>query len=736
MKRYKEFEFRGRLRITIGIFACLFASAAPAQPTTQEATSSDQATALEDMAPKPGPSAETPAPPSKVAPADTQPAPMAAPGPAGAPAGGLDNSGVALTRPGTFEIHVQGADLRGVLQLLSTQGKRNIIATKDIQGSVTADLYGVTFQQALEAVLASTGFDYIEENGFIYVYTREQKAALLKAKIKLVSRVFQLSYISAVDAQALITPALSEAGSIAVSPASEVGITPSKTEAGGNSFPNGDALVVRDTPEALDRVAELLAELDVKPDQVLIETTILSADLREGNKLGVNFNFLGGVDFSDTGSTWNTSGKPTYTPGNAVDRSGVNFRTDFAPVSGGVTLGIFGNDIAFFISALETVTDVTVIANPKLMVINKQRGEVLVGKRDGYLTTTLTETSATQTVEFLETGTKLVVRPFVARDGYIRMEVHPEDSDGSVENQLPSQTTTEVTSNILVKDGHTIVIGGLFRENTSTTKNQIPVLGNIPYLGALFKAHDDSTDRNEVIILITPHIISSEADEAVSRQIRDDAERIRMGQRKGLQWWSSERMAMSYLRAAKKAIRAGDREQALWDLDMALSIRPRLFEAIRIKEQLTQKAYWSSEVQHAASKYVVERMIMQELGKPYDTVIPPNRPLDAGRIPEDIRKALGIQPELPLSWPRSMTGQTVRPSVKVEIQVPANAKPADPQPVEDQKVKPQVTEPQSMAPEPTEAQAVEPHSGDQEPARPQSGQDAADDVKPVAARPD
>ncbi len=720
MKRFERFKSCMRIMVTVVICACLSASKALAQPTTRGATSSGGATELEDMTPPSKPSADVSTPPTKAAGGEM----VVVPGSAADDERG--KSGVAVTRPGTFEIHVQGADLRGVLQLLSNQDKRNIIATKDIQGSVTADLYGVTFQQALEAVLASSGFDYIEEDGFIYVYTMEQKAALLKKKIKPISKVFHLSYISAADAQALIAPALSEAGSMAVSPASGIGIETSKTEAGGNSYPNGDALVVRDVPEALDRVAELLTELDVKPDQVLIETTILSADLREGNKLGVNFNFLGGVDFGDTAGTWSTSGAPTFTSGNAVSRSGGNFRTDFSPVSGGMTLGLFGNDIAFFISALETVTDVTVIANPKLLVINKQRGEVLVGKRDGYLTTTLTETSATQTVEFLETGTKLVVRPFVARDKYIRMEVHPEDSDGSVENQLPSQTTTEVTSNILVKDGHTIVLGGLFRENTSTTKNQIPVLGNIPYLGTLFKSHDDSTDRNEVIILITPHIISNEVDEAVSRQIRDDAERIRMGQRKGLQWWSSERMAMCYLRAAKEAIRAGNREQALWDLDMALSIRPRLFEAIRIKEQLTQKAYWDGEVQHTSSKYVIERMIMQDLGKPYDTVIPPNKPLHAERIPEDVRKALGIQPEIPLSWPGKLSGQTGQPRVKVEIQVPANAKPAGPQPIEVQ-----ATEPQVIAPQPKKSEAVEAPL-----VQPKPSEDSADEVKPSAARPD
>ena len=603
-----------------------------------------------------------------------------------------------------------------MLQLLSQQGNRNIICTKDVQGSVTVDLYGVTFEQALNAVMASSGYSYIEDKGTIYIYTPEQKAAILKAKIKPVPRAFKLAYISAADAQVLITPALSEVGSVAVSPAAGIGIAPNKTDAGGNSYSNGDTIVVRDVPDALDRVAKLLADLDVKPDQVLIETTILSAALREGNKLGVNFNVLGGVDFGTTenGTTWTTTGKPTYTPGDMVNRSAVNFRTDFTPVSGGVTLGIFGSDAAFFVTALETVTDVTVVANPKLMVINKQRGEVLIGKRDGYLTTTLTETSATQTVEFLETGTRLLVRPFIGKDGYIRMEVHPEDSDGSVQNGLPSQTTTEVTSNILVKDGHTIVIGGLFRENTGTARNQIPLLGNMPYVGPLFRTNDDGTERNEVIILITPHIIKNQIDEAVSRQIRDDVERIRMGQRNGLQWWSSERLAMHYMRAAREDVRAGNREQAMWDIDMALSIRPKMIEAIRLKEQLTQKAFWSREVQNAPTRYIVERMIMQELGKCYETVIPPQRPLDATKIPADVRQHLGIEPEICPSLPK-MDMPMPKSDVKVKVEVPSGAQSLAPTTTED-------TASTVGSVEPTPAET------DQVGARPDMPETAADDT--------
>lgn len=735
MKRFEQFELHRRLIMAVAICACLSASTALAQvEISPPGPAVTEAPATPD---------EAAAPPLATAPAET---PQKLAGPAKEP------TTVAVTRPGTFEIHVRGDDLRGVLQLLSVQGNRNIVCTKDIQGTVTIDLYGVTFEQALDAVMASSGFAYLEQNGSIYVYTLEQKAALLKAKIKPIARAFKLSYISAADAQVLIAPALSEAGKIVVSPASGVGIAPSKTDAGGNSFPNCDTLVVCDVPEALDRVAKLLEEIDVKPDQVLIETTILSAKLTEGNKLGVNFNALGGgTDLGKSIGTWSTSGTPAFTSADAVSQSGVNFRTDFAPVSGGMTLGIFGSDMAFFITALETVTDITVIANPKLMVINKQRGEVLVGRRDGYKTSTSTGTNTIESVEFLETGTKLVVRPFVAKDKYIRMEIHPEDSDGSVAGGLPSQTTTEVTSNILVKDGHTIVIGGLFRENTKTDKSQIPVLGNIPYLGTLFRTNDDSTTRNEVIILITPHIISNEADEAVSRQIRDDTERIRMGQRNGLQWWSSERLAMGYTRSAKQALREGKREQAMWDLDMALSIRPRLIEAISLKEQLTQKAYWADEVQDAPTRYIVERMIMQELGKCYKTVIPPDRPLDNQQIPEDVRKALGIQPVIGPPGLQSVTGLIEQFSVKVEIQVPANAKPPveapQPKPAQDKPAGAQVTEPQSAGPQqqepvaqanpqPAEDQMVEPEPDDPEPADTEATEDDADVVKPKTVRAD
>ncbi|HUS91859.1 MAG TPA: hypothetical protein VM695_08415 [Phycisphaerae bacterium] len=557
-----------------------------------------------------------------------------------------DGARIAVTRPGTFEIHVQGADLRGVLQLLSTQGKRNIIATKEVQGTVTADLYGVTFEQALKAVLASSGFDYVDEDGFIYVHTLEQKAAILKAKVEAIVKVFHLSYITAADAQTLVAPALSENGSAAVTPAAAVGINQSQSDTGGNSNASSDVLVVRDLPKRVEAVGQLLAELDIKPKQVLVEATILSTGLKEFNKLGVNFNVLAGVDFQDLGFTATSTGNPSTTSGN-LRPSAINFRTDFQPITGGMTFGVFGSDVAFFISALETVTDVTVLANPKLLVVNKQRGEVMIGQRDGYVTTTVTENTATETVEFLETGTRLLVRPFIANDRYIRMEIHPEDSDGGVEGGLPSESTTEVTSNVLVRDGHTIIIGGLFREKTSISKNQVPVLGNIPYLGTLFRTNNDGTERDEVIILITPHIINHPVDEAVSDQMRDDAERVRVGQRQGLRWWATDRLAQGHYRSAKQALRAGDQQKALWWLDLSLAHRPSMIEAIRLKEQVTRKTVWSDEARNSVAKFAIQRMIMQDLGRPVEeVVIPSGKPGNAEGLDPAVKEALGIQPRV------------------------------------------------------------------------------------------
>ena len=556
---------------------------------------------------------------------------------------GTDMS-IRQTRPGSFELHVQDLDLSKVLKLLSTQGKKNIIASKEVSGKVTADLYGVTFEEALDAVLSATGFTYLKKEGFIYVMTQQQKDTLEKASRKMEQATFYLSYVTAKDAKALIEPVLSTDGKITVTPDAAMGIATSDTDAGGNALATHDVLIVYDYKENIAAARKLIEELDRKPDQVLVEATILTASLTEDSDLGINFNVLGGLDFQDVSAVTTGLTGMAIPNLNANQATAIGVQTSFPQVQNGLNIGFLGNNVAIFLSALEKVTDLTILANPKLLVLNKQRGEVLIGERQGYKTTTTTETAATESIEFLETGTRLVVRPYICRDGLIRMEIHPEESSGSISpDGLPSEETTEVTSNVLIKDGHTFVIGGLFREQTQSARSQIPLLGDLPYAGVLFRQTADDTRRKEIIILVTPHIIQQEIDEAVSEQLNDDIERFRIGARKGLRWWGRSRMGQTYMRCAKQALREGDREKAEWLLDMALSLQPGMEEAIRLKEHLTQKAYWADQSQHSSIKYVIERMVSEELGTPVERVIPSRKPRDGSKVDEPVRNGLGIR---------------------------------------------------------------------------------------------
>ena len=581
-----------------------------------------------------------------------------------------EQDAIKMTRPDGLQLHVQELEITKVLKLLSTQGGRNIIASKEVSGKVSVDLYGVTFDEALDAVLKATGFVHVRKGQFIYVMTAKQKQDMEKAERKLEHEVFRLHYVTPEDAKTIVTPALSQDGKVTVTPAPATGIATSDTDAGGNAYAMGDVLIVYDYKENIEKISKIIKDLDIKPDQLLVEATILSALVRDQDDLGLNFNAVAGIDFSSLGVTstnlGNTSSYTASAAGNTEGKLGLaGARTNFAQVENGLTFGFLGNNIAIFLTALELVTDTTVLANPKLLILNKQRGEVLIGERQGYKTTTTTETTATETIEFLETGTRLVVRPFICRDRLIRLEIHPEESTGFIEDDLPREETTEVTSNILVRDGHTIVIGGLFKDHTSNTRNQVPILGNIPYAGWLFRRISEDAQRKEIIILITPHIVRQALDEAVSLRIKDDVDRYHIGERKGLQWWGRSRLAQAFMRRAKQAMRDGDGDKGMWNLDMVLSLDPRLLEAIRMKERLTEKAYWADETRGTSVKHVIEQMIMQELGKPAEQVIMPDRPVEADQYDEDVKEALGVGEHVEAPLPGQGRGKAAgKPSRK------------------------------------------------------------------------
>ncbi len=530
-------------------------------------------------------------------------------------------SQVNVSDAGTVEIHVNDANLVEVLRMLSLQSQKNIIASKDVRGSVTANLYNVTIREALDAILKANGYAYKEKGNFIYVYTAKELADMEKADRQMTTEVYRLHYSPAANAANMIKPALSADGVVSMSIASEKGIGNGGSDAGGFSHATEDVLVVRDYPENLEKARAIIKELDRRPQQVLVEATIAAVRLNDNNSLGVDFNIIGGVDFSRLGIgngqitnanvATGTGGAPA---GNNTRFSSVGTGNSFTRDNpNGFKIGFVSSSVSVFVSALEDIGQTAVLANPKVLTLNKQKGEVLVGREDGYLTTTVTESTAVQTVEFLQTGTRLVFRPFIGDDGYIRMEVHPEDSDGRVVSGLPQKTTTEVTTNIMVKDGHTVVIGGLFREGSSTGRSQVPGLGNLPIVGALFRNQNDQTTREEIIIMLTPHIVKDDASYSkASEEAMKDIDKMRVGVRKGMMPWGRERLAESCYNNAVEEMNkpSPDRKRAMWYLDCATNLNPRFLEALKMKEQVSGKEL--STVDNSTVRHFVRKQIMAE----------------------------------------------------------------------------------------------------------------------------
>jgi type IV pilus assembly protein PilQ len=497
---------------------------------------------------------------------------------------------------GEIDLSVQNLEIDTVLTLLSEQSRRNIVASPNVSGTISASLYGVTFDEAMDALINGNGYRYTQRGNFIYVYTADEMAAIEAAENQPVTRIIRLNFLSAADAQAFAEPLLSESGVIAVSREVPEGFQPSISDGGANTFSHSDTLIVRDLPDRVEEVIATLRELDRKPEQVMIEVTILQARLGENNAFGVDFAIL--TDLSLASASSPLAAVNELISGTIAADSGtgiVSSPGNTALGDSSVKLGVIGGDAAVFVRALETITDTTVISTPKVVVLNRQRATIDATEQLPYISTTDTEVSSTQTVETIDVGTQLIVRPFVSTDGYVRLELNPILSEGSTELSpigviLPNTSTQALQTNVMVRSGQTVVLGGLFKEDTTSTTNQVPFLGRIPVLGNAFRGTDDSSDRVEIIFLIKPTIIRDRALAEAGEEAARGIERIRLGARSGLLPNSRIRMVRGHLADAERHAREGNISRALWHTNIALSLEPISSEALRLKSQLVGRS--------------------------------------------------------------------------------------------------------------------------------------------------
>lgn len=515
----------------------------------------------------------------------------------------------------TFNIQVQDTELVKVLEMLALQAERNVIPSRNVAAVVSVNLFDVTFEEALDAVLTPNGFAIEESsNGkFIYVYTIEELQRKRELERKTEARMFELEHVSAGDAAKFATPLLSERGKLSFIGDVDGGIERDFNDMGRDNWAHSAILVVNDYPEQLIRIAELLAEIDTPPKQVIIEATIASVQVTENDGWGVDFSIIADLDYTgllnplsvvddllrgnrDVPSGYTDPGTPVY-GSNSNALGAVSTAGNVAGGPSSFKIGVMAGDASVFLRALDSVQDTMVLARPRLMALNRQRAQVLVGERLAYLSTTSTDTTTTQTVQYLDTGVKLMFRPFISNDGSIRMELYPSVSQATRKEigttaggviRVPDEFTNEITTNVRIRDGETLVLGGLFQEQIQVSNSQVPFLGDIPLVGAAFQGYDNTIERREIIFLITPTIVHDELIRSSGELGKQFVRDLRVGTREGLLPWSRERRSAQHNQDALEAMNAGNFELAMFHIDNSLRLKPAQPKMKHLRRQISE----------------------------------------------------------------------------------------------------------------------------------------------------
>ncbi len=474
---------------------------------------------------------------------------------------------------GRLSIHIYDEDIRKVLDLLSEQGHFNILASKNVEGKVSASLNGVDIDSALQAILKSTGFVSRREGNYIFVGTPDDFNNIEQGLDRVATRVYRTNYVTATELKTLVAPLLTDKiGIVSISTPAESGIGTNDSTAGGDKFSGNEVLVVRDYGAVLSQIDQLVSEVDVRPLMVSIEAMILSVKLDDTNKFGVNFQLL--------------KNNPNIKFGLGSPASSL---AD-VKLDGGLKFGFLDGNLGAFLNALESIGDTNVVANPRLTVLNKQRAEIQIGEKKGYISQTVTETSSTQSVEFLDIGAQLRLRPFISSDGIIRMEVHPELSDGEVilegDFTLPNKRITQVTTNVMIRDGCTVIIGGLIKEQLTNTTTQVPFFGSLPVVGIAFRQTTETTERHEVLVLITPRIVYEPGSCKEGKQGACEFLRRQSTYAEKMSPFGKRSIARRYFRLAEAAYAEGHKDRALRLIEMSVQFDPLDRSALELRSEI------------------------------------------------------------------------------------------------------------------------------------------------------
>ncbi len=432
-----------------------------------------------------------------------------------------------------LSLNFQNIEVRALLQVIADFTNFNVVTSDTVTGNVTLRLKDVPWDQALDIIMQAKGLGLRKSGNVIWIAPKDELAAKEKADLESKLQIaalepvrtqsFQLNYTKAEEVAKGLTGQSSTGGS--------TGTTTTRILSARGSVmaeTRTNQLFVNDTPSKLEEIQALIAQIDIPVRQVLIEARIVEADDTFGRSLGVR---LGGVDLRGirggvpgygvggdnritVGGNMNAVGGQTGQTGSPVfsDTQFVNLpatsQGGFSPAT--LAVSLFGATANRFlnleISALEADGRGKVVSSPRLITADQIKAMIQQGTRVPFQRAT---SSGATSIEFVDATLKLEVTPQITPEGSVLLdvEVH-KDSLGAASQGVFSINTKSVKTQVLVENGGTVVIGGIFEQTEREDVSKVPVLGDVPYLGNLFKTRTKILNKTELLIFLTPKVVT------------------------------------------------------------------------------------------------------------------------------------------------------------------------------------------------------------------------------------
>ena len=416
-----------------------------------------------------------------------------------------------------ISLNFQDIEVRAVLQLIADFTELNLVASDTVSGRITLRLQNVPWDQALELVLKTKGLDKRQVGNVLMVAPAAEIAERERQQIEaskqiaelapLVSEFVRVRYAKAQDVMQLFQ-AGSEDGGKLTSPRGSV-VVDQRT----------NSLIITDTADKLADIRDLLTLVDIPVRQVMIEARIVIAQSDATKNLGIQWG--GGYYNTPNNNSLGISGDTTNVAGitNSGDAAGVSYPgallVDLGVASNsGFAIGFASSDLFLTaeLSALEAEGSGEVMSQPKVITGDKQEASIKSGVEIPYQESSA---SGETTTSFKEAVLSLVVTPNITPDDRIMLDLDiNQDSvgalvpSGSLGGFIPSIDTTQLTTNVLVSNGETVVLGGVFKTEDIEAVNKVPYFGDIPYIGAFFRSETNTNKKTELLIFITPRILA------------------------------------------------------------------------------------------------------------------------------------------------------------------------------------------------------------------------------------